>query len=196
VRAQQARQQPDDDGQRGIGDPAIQHGGEVHRADAPKGLPRLAHHPVGHVQLERRGQPRQGAEHQPEAGKRNEHEHRERGGVVGLDAVAQRVRVGNVVALARPGGSALQVLFCAPVQGWVVDLAQLAGRKNDRCRPGVLDQQALAHRPDEDKQPHDREQKGPQQTQYGAVHGWESFPPAWAGLFVDVLQSPATTHVL
>ena len=41
--------------------------------------------------------------------------------------------------------------------------------------PGVLDQQALAHRPDEDKQPHDREQKGPSKLSMALSMGGSPF---------------------
>ena len=176
VRAQQARQQPDDDAQGGVGDPAIQHGGQVHRANAPKRLPGLAHQPVGHVQLERSRQPRSRAQQQPKARKRNEHEDRESGGVICLDAVAQRIGIVDMLRLPRPRRCPRRPVLVIARQSRIVDPAQFARRKNHRSGPRVFDQQALAHRPYEDKQPHDREQKRPQQTQYCTVHRWAAFP--------------------
>ena len=97
------------------------------------------------------------------------------GGDGSLNAVAQFVRISHVIGFARSGGDTLQAFLRCPLQRWIIDPTQLARGKNDRCRAGVLDQQALSHRPDEDKQPHDGEQKRPQQTQYCTVHGWIAF---------------------
>jgi hypothetical protein len=127
------------------------------------------------VQLERGREPRHRAQHQPEDGKGDEHEHGEGAGAVGLDALRQLARVGGMQGIARLGGRRLQVGAAGLVQRGVVGLADLAAREDDRRRPGVLDQQALAHRPDEDKQPHDRQQEGAQQAQDGTVHRWVSF---------------------
>ena len=135
----------------------------------PEREPCLAHQPVGHVQLERRHQSRRRAHHQPQAGEGDEHEHGKRTGTIGCHAVAQFIRVRHMQLTASLDGCRLQPSLRRPEQGGIVHLADFAPRKDHRGRARIFNQQALAHGPDENKQPHDREQKRAQQTQYRAL---------------------------
>jgi hypothetical protein len=95
-------------------------------------------------------------------------------------------------------GRGLEALLAGVTQGRVVDMADLAARKNGRCCAWVLHQQALAQRPDEDEQSNDGQQEGAQQAQYRTVHGW--FPFSSGGMssnpWVDVTQVPYSGTVL
>ena len=94
-RSQQARQHPQDHAQRGVGDPSIQDRVQVHSAQAAEGHPRLAHQPVGLVQLDGRHEARHRADQQPHARECDEHEHREGGRRVGIDTGAGLCGVGR-----------------------------------------------------------------------------------------------------
>ena len=64
--------------------------------------------------------------------------------------------------LFKEGDFGLEALLAGVTQGRVVDMADLAARKNGRCCAWVLHQQALAQRPDEDEQSNDGQQEGAQ----------------------------------
>ncbi len=165
---EQARQQPQDHAEGRVGDPAVQHRLQVHRADAPEGEPGLLHQPVGRVQLDRRRQPRHRTQQQPEAGEGREHEHRKGGRLVRHHP---RLQVGGVGVWQRLGmRRLLQLALAFLAQGRVVDAADFAAREDHRRGGRVLHQQALAQRPDEDEQSDDGQQEGPEQADDGAVH--------------------------
>jgi hypothetical protein len=133
-------------------------------ADPPERQPRIAGEPVRIVQLDRGGEAGEGSQYEPSDGATQEHEGDGCTRAVHAHALLQ-FGVVNRLALARVrSDEALQRRAGFGRCGGFLGVSDLVLEENDSRAGGVVAEQPAVHRPDEDCQRDQGDQKGREQN--------------------------------